>query len=290
MQQKNFPTFQWIDLTSPTAAQLQEISERFGLDANLVEDSLEYGHLPKFERLEKDTFIILRGYSAGEGERVTAVGELSNKIAFFLRPDRLITVHRAPFSFLEKIVDEATSSESLMLDIINGLLSTYEAPLGWQRQTVDRFEKEIFLKNGRAVSIEALYFEKNKARLSKKILQLTQGVLNQLTVQPENASDLQDLKETTISLLLGFEEVVEESNALLNSYLSVTAQKNNDVMKLLTIFSVFFLPLTFIAGIYGMNFENMPELTWEVGYFLTLGVMAVVALVIYLWFKRRRIL
>lgn len=61
-------------------------------------------------------------------------------------------------------------------------------------------------------------------------------------------------------------------------------------MKLLTIFSAFFLPLTFVAGIYGMNFENMPELKWRSGYFLTLGIMLFIALVIYFWFKRKRIL
>jgi magnesium transporter len=89
---------------------------------------------------------------------------------------------------------------------------------------------------------------------------------------------------------LVFDEVSEDANNLLNTYLSVNAQKSNDVMKLLTIFSAFFLPLTFIAGIYGMNFENMPELKWHAGYFLTLGVMLAVAVFIYLWFRRKHIL
>jgi magnesium transporter len=59
---------------------------------------------------------------------------------------------------------------------------------------------------------------------------------------------------------------------------------------LLTIFSAFFLPLTFIAGIYGMNFNNMPELRWETGYFVILAVMLFIAIVIFWWFKRKRIL
>ena len=117
-----------------------------------------------------------------------------------------------------------------------------------------------------------------------------QNVINQVEVSDKSKSALQDIKDKILSLILSYDEVSEDSNNLLNTYLSVNAQKNNDVMKLLTIFSAFFLPLTFIAGIYGMNFENMPELTWQAGYFLTLGVMAIVAMVIYVWFKRKRII
>jgi magnesium transporter len=61
-------------------------------------------------------------------------------------------------------------------------------------------------------------------------------------------------------------------------------------MKLLTVFSAFFLPLTFIVGVYGMNFENMPEITWKYGYFTILMVMLIVVLVIFFWFKRKKIM
>ena len=111
-----------------------------------------------------------------------------------------------------------------------------------------------------------------------------------MEVSDRSRSALQDIKDRILSLILVYDEVSEDSNNLLNTYLSVNAQKSNDVMKLLTIFSAFFLPLTFIAGIYGMNFENMPELKWPVGYFVTLGVMAVVAIIIFFWFKRKRII
>ena len=124
----------------------------------------------------------------------------------------------------------------------------------------------------------------------RRVLHLTQNVLNQMTVNPRLNSNLQDLKETTLSYLLQYDEIIEEAWAILNSYLSITAQKNNGVMKLLTVFSAFFLPLTFIVGIYGMNFENMPELTWRYGYFYTLALMAVISLIIYLWFRRKKIL
>jgi len=75
----------------------------------------------------------------------------------------------------------------------------------------------------------------------------------------------------------------------MHTYLSVTAKKSNDVMKLLTIFSVFFLPLTFLVGVYGMNFDFMPELRWKYGYLFVWIMMVIISLVIYIWFKKRKI-
>jgi magnesium transporter len=74
----------------------------------------------------------------------------------------------------------------------------------------------------------------------------------------------------------------------MNLYISFSAQKTNDVIRVLTVFSVFFLPLTFIVGIYGMNFKYMPELNSKWGYPITLLVMIGVTLSIYLWFKRKK--
>lgn len=72
-----------------------------------------------------------------------------------------------------------------------------------------------------------------------------------------------------------------------DSYLSLNSHQTNRVMKILTIITSIFAPLTFIAGIYGMNYENMPELTWKYGYFLTLGLMGITGISMFIWFKRR---
>lgn len=103
-------------------------------------------------------------------------------------------------------------------------------------------------------------------------------------------SNVQDLKDTIVDLILRTEEVIDDSMLLLNTYMSITAKKSNDVMKLLTVFSAFFLPLTFIAGIYGMNFDIMPELRWKYGYFIILMVMLFIAIIIFMWFKRKKIM
>jgi magnesium transporter len=282
---KTYSNFEWIDLEKPSREELKTLTQPFSIDYNLLEDILEHGHLPKLEKVNDYTFIILRAYSANFTDFFTTVGELSNKIAFFINENRLITIHRAEFDFLKNQSDEYSDSEKLMLSIIDEMLFTYDKPLQIQSEKMDELEKEIFLKNGNSISIESLYYQKSKARILKKVLQLTQNVLGQILVKPESNSLLQDLKETTLRYLMNYDEVIEDANTILNTYLSVTAKKSNDVMKLLTIFSAFFLPLTFLAGIYGMNFDNMPELRWQSGYFFALGGMLIVSIIIYSWLK-----
>jgi magnesium transporter len=80
----------------------------------------------------------------------------------------------------------------------------------------------------------------------------------------------------------------ENTNHLLNIYFNISSQRTNETMRVLTIFSVFFMPLTFIVGIYGMNFHNMPELSWQYGYPATIAAMAIVTIVIYSWFRRKK--
>lgn len=287
---KTFEHFTWTDVYKPTQEELVELTSSYTIDITLFEDILEYGHLPKIEKLHDFTFIILRAHLPSVKENAATVTQLTNKIAFFVNEKDLITVHRADFDFITNRGGDYDSSEELMLDIINEVLMSYDQPLELQNEKMDDFERAIFLRGGQTISIESLYYQRSKARICRKVLQLTQTVLNQVNVKPTLNTLLQDTKETTLNFVLQYDELIEDANTILHSYMSVTAQKNNDVMRLLTIFSAFFLPLTFIVGIYGMNFDHMPELRWQNGYFYSLGMMASVCVIIWLWFKRKKIM
>jgi magnesium transporter len=138
--------------------------------------------------------------------------------------------------------------------------------------------------------LEELYFIKSQSRILKKVLHITQSVMEQSVDNFSASYQYQDIKDELLNLLTYNDESVENANQLMTTYLSISDQKNNEVVRLLTIFSAFFLPLTFIAGVYGMNFRFMPELNWKWGYFFSIGFMLLVVLVIYLWFRRKRIL
>lgn len=285
-----FDDFEWIDLQNPTESEFDSVEFPFDIDANFLEDVFEIGHLPKIERTPEYTFIILRAYTATDSEKIIKVEQLSSKVAFFINKKSLVTIHKASFSFMEKVSPDFKSTDEVALRLFSELLMNYEQSILNQTDRMDEFEQNIFLEGGGDLSIEKLYYEKSKARLVKKILLISQDVLSQLSVSDELASTLQDLKDTLLHLTLNAEEVVEDANSLLNSHMTFTAQKNNDVMKLLTVFSAFFLPLTFIVGVYGMNFREMPELSFKYGYYVTWLVMLIISVLIYIWFKRKKIL
>jgi magnesium transporter len=99
---------------------------------------------------------------------------------------------------------------------------------------------------------------------------------------------LQDVMDQHLKMQALCNQVLDDVTNLMNLNFSYSSQRINEVMKILTMFSVFFMPLTFIAGIYGMNFEYMPELTKKWGYPAVLILMMVIAVVIYQWFKKKK--
>lgn len=287
---RTFPTFSWTDIQQPSRESLDMIAQQHQLDVFQIKDSLEHGHLPKFEKQPNYNFLILRAFTGTIQEGDTTIHALSNKIAFFYNGTKIISIHRSPFDFLRNIQQSFDSPEHLLLYLVHKMVETYKAPLHELDEMMENFERTIFLKDYTKVSLEDLYFLKSQARILKKLLLVFQNVVQQVEVSSRQQTALQDIKDSLLSLVLSYDEVLENAHSLLNTYHSVSAQKNNDIIRLLTVFSAFFLPLTFLVGIYGMNFENMPELSWPMGYYLSLGLMVVICVVIYLWFKRKRIL
>ena len=290
---RQFSSFHWLDVKSPSEEQFAEIAKEYNLEIFAVKDSLEPGHLPKIEKIKDFNFVILRAYTANENDNISTVEELSNKVAFFYNEKQLITIHRTPFTFLENLSKPDRNYNSvydLLIMIFKQIVLTYTGPSQWQTNQIDEVEKTIFLKKDSKISLEDLYYQKAETRISKKLLVLTQNVINQIVVPEKNQTPLQDVKDNLVKLILEYEEALENAYNLMHTYLSVTAQKSNDVMKLLTIFSAFFLPLTFIVGVYGMNFDFMPELRWKYGYLNVIIFMTLLSLIIYIWFKRKKIL
>src|SRR5690606_2776905 len=124
----------------------------------------------------------LRAYSAPEHTTMPTVERLTNKIAFFITKNQVITVHRVNFPFLEKLTFSYKSPMELVLEIINEMVDSYIAPVELQSSRMDELENMIFLKNSNSISLEELYYQKSKARISKKLLVISQNIITQLIV------------------------------------------------------------------------------------------------------------
>jgi magnesium transporter len=290
VKEKAFDSFTWIDIEDANKKELEIIASKYNLSYFLMKDSLDIGHLPKYEQLHKHDFFIFRAYTSTINLNIDEIGEMSNKIAFFIFEDKLITIHRAHFSFLNIHEEKHIKISELFLRIVGYMIESFKKPTIELSNKITQIEKTIFLKDYRVVLIEELYFIKSQARILKKIISITESIILQTQDKYKVSYIFQDIQDQLLNLLTINEESLENSTQLMNTYLSLSDQKNNEVVRLLTIFSVFFLPLNFIAGVYGMNFSFMPELNWKLGYVFALSLMAIVVIVIYLWFRRKRIL
>ncbi len=288
--EKKFESFTWIDIEHPNKTDLEKIALEHNLNHHLVKDSLEKGHLPKYEKYNNVDFYIFRAYTSDVRLQIDKVEEMSNKVAFFMAQGKLITIHRTPFNFLQIEEDPKLTMDVLFLKIIGSMLETYKKPTTDLALKISDIEKTIFLKDHRNVLLKELYYIKSQSRILRKVLHITQAVVEQIKVNEHQSSFYQDIRDQLLQFSTVIDECVENANQLMTTYLSISEQKNNEVVRLLTIFSAFFLPLTFIVGVYGMNFDFMPELKWKHGYIFAITLMLTVVFVIYIWFRRKKIL
>ncbi|MCX6303609.1 MAG: magnesium transporter CorA [Bacteroidetes bacterium] len=285
----------WIDITDPTHAELKEYSKQYNLEYYSLADCLEPAHLPKKETLQDFTFIILRVYD-DKAKNPSSIQEMSHKIAIYYNDKVVLTIHRVHAAIIEEIrakyLETGVISEpsEIVTKIMYYTIKSYEANAISLSEKIDRMEKLVFVGRQTRITLEHLYYLKNTCRLNRRIISLSKEVILQHTTTEKDAGALQDVKDLLQKLSLSFDETHDDAANLSTIYLSIVSLKTNDVMKLLTIFSVFFMPLTFIAGIYGMNFDVMPELRWKLGYPLILIVMSLISFVIFWWFKRKKIL
>ena len=293
-QQVASENIKWIDVCNPSNAEVIELSKEYNLNRHIVQDSLQPEHLPKYEVVEDVNFMILR-FNVNTGScNAATIQELTDKITIFYTDELLITIHKTTAPFLEPIrkrfqaAGKLISTTEVLSKIAWNALETFDERANYLSEQVDIYESQIMQRKTHHSQMHALYLIKREASLAHKVLVLMQEPINHIFPKLGEEPMVQDVKDQHLKMKTLYGQVLEDVNNLMNLFLSLSAQKTNDVMKVLTIFSVFFMPLTFIAGIYGMNFEFMPELKQKWGYPGVLLLMALVALFIYVYFKKKK--
>jgi magnesium transporter len=289
------PQFRWIDVVAPTHAELEGLAAEYQIHPLAVQDCLEPEHLPKYERLGAVTFVILRAYDEKATPDVDTVHTLTRKVAIFFSDRFVITVHRAEQRFLEELKRVAppapSASELLVLAIANGAIDTFWKPLDDAEARIASIEDSQEQAGSRRSFVHEVFHLKRRINAIRSTSRHILEALKKLTAGGEgpmpSSPRLNDLRENAESLYFATDEILEDANSLLSLTLAAADHEANQVTKVLTIFAAFFLPLTFIVGVYGMNFDVMPELRWRYGYPAVLVAMAAISAAIYLWFRRK---
>ncbi len=304
--EKSEPRFIWLDAVDPTAEELAELGADYGLHPLAVNDCLDPEHLPKYEAFENHAFVILRAIDETADRTADSVQALTRKIAVFYGSGFLITIHRKDQAWLTALQQrclvglpnkQAMRSEGvqahLLTQLFNAALDTYLRPLEAVEGRLDLFDAKVFEGQNDPgptfrSDLREIHLAKRQVTLCKRLLWRTVDVTQRMVPAAGRAATLfRDVQENAESYHFYADELLDDANTLLNVQLALASHRTSEVMRVLTVFSVFFLPLTFIVGVYGMNFDYMPELRHHFGYPGVLGFMLVVTAVIYRWFHRR---
>ncbi|KNZ71152.1 Mg2 transporter protein CorA family protein [Thermincola ferriacetica] len=290
--------FLWLDLVEPTEEELQDVAGRFGLHTTSLEDCLDPIHQPKFEKVQNTVFIILRAYDTRSRLQTDSIHKITRKLAIFLGNNFIITVHRSELDFVNELKDEwknrcardekSESNLIILLGLVKGAVYSYSLAFEKLEEAIEGYEGKIFTNDDTPVNIKEIHEFRSKVSAIRRVLrQLYDVILKIDDYTDEFAPVYQDIRERLERYLMLTDALREASNDILNTHISLASHRTNEVIRVLTIFSVFFLPLTFIVGIYGMNFKYMPELKTTYGYPSTWLVMVLITAGIYTWFKRR---
>ncbi len=300
-QEPEKPGRQWIDICAPTEQELTDLKTQFNLNPSQLQNCLEPGHLPKHEELGSTTFLIIRSYDPHAEWKQDSVQSMTRKLALFLGDGFLVSIHRSPQAFLDHVIAKRTASSQpmylqvVLLEILMAAVETYHEPLEALEGRVHGFEQSILAQQQALANWEEVYRTKCRLTVIKRILWHMMNTVQKFVPHSElNLPLNQNLRERIESLQFFADSLLDDLNSLLNVQMALASHhaneasiRTNEVMRVLTMFSAFFLPITFLVGVYGMNFEFMPETHWRYGYFALLIVLGLTAGITLRWFRKK---
>ncbi|WHF52274.1 CorA family divalent cation transporter [Chryseobacterium gotjawalense] len=286
---------EWIDVESPTKEDLVFLHERYDINYLLLEDTTDANHLPKFEQDGNVNFFLMRENTQLERSNLNTISDISTKLGIFLFDHVIITIHRlknrSVYELKKEIVlpqNDHIARDEIALNLALKVIKSYDDESKNLLEIMDQIESEIFLKTTNHTNhIRRLYRLKRKSGLNTRILNISTVWVDKFKVLQLDDTVVTDLKDKHKDVIADFEHLNTQVTSLISMFLAMSDQKANQVMKVLAIYSMYFFPITFIAGIYGMNFVFMPELNVKYGYYFTLGLMGIITLITFVYVRKK---
>lgn len=287
--------FIWVGLHEPSHDEMATVAETLGLHRLAVEDAVHSHQRPKLERYDDDVFMVLKTLWYVDEQDAVETGE----IAIFVGKHYVVTVRHGEGSELgvtRRALEEHTEvlghgPYAVLYSVCDRVVDAYEGVASELQNDVDEIELSVFSDRRSSGDAQRIYtlkrelseFRRAVVPLREPLTRFAQGTVAGLPA--EAAAFFRDVADHAIRV----HEQVETLDTLLSSahdaYMArISVQQNDDMRKISAWVAIAAVP-TMIAGVYGMNFENMPELTWEYGYFLVVGIMLIACGMMYRAFK-----
>ncbi|HEX2834016.1 MAG TPA: magnesium/cobalt transporter CorA [Thermoanaerobaculia bacterium] len=287
----------WVDIQHPIHEVIEPLlEERFGFHELATEDSLSVNTLPKYDSFPDYDFFIFRTVDVNVSDHAAE----TYKIAAFLGRNFLITVHKQELRSIDDVCNRLRADrrllqrgpDFLLYSIVDGMVDAHFPLVEQIEEAVDDLQDRIF-ENADETHLDELLHLKRDINVLRRHTLPQRELLNQISrgdalfVQQPHLIYFRDVYDHMYRISETIDVDRDQMTGTMDAYLSVVANRTNEIMKVLTIFSATMLPLTLIAGIYGMNFDHMPELHWLHGYPFALGLMIGTGLMMLGWFAVR---
>lgn len=289
----------WLNYHSMECKQeIQELCDALGIDKLLQEDLFCGTKRPRLE--EYDGYVFFSILSALPKER-SDFGLRIERISFLMGSNYLISFQERRSDHFPEVRERLEMKKGkirfrgpdfLLFRMLEAIVDNYYEVL---EEIADRTEdlERLLVRFQRSDILRQIEWQKRKLIELRKIVMPIRELVTQMErtenelFSRDNRHYFQDLKDSCVVVIEEIDSQKLILEGLVNLYYAAQGQKMNEIMKVLTVFSVVFIPLTFIAGVYGMNFEYMPELKWTNGYYYALGAMGVIGAGLLLLFWKR---
>ena len=282
----------WVDFENPTDEEIKILEDLFHFHPLAIEDCLHFLQRPKLEYYDTYNFFVTHCLDKEDLD--------VEEINIFVGENFVVSFHQEASENINAAFDEFIGNEKFYSEgpvkvthmIMDKIVDEYFPAVYNIEDRINEIDDDT--KN---YSIKYLLSRVFDIRGDLLKIRRTVNSMRDLLYRVLNSSHLESFKDKHVYFrdiydhLLKLSDMIESNLEvtadLRDSYLAINANKMNSIMMVLTVITTIFIPLTFIAGIYGMNFVNMPELQWRYGYFITLGVMGVIAVSMIYWFKNK---
>lgn len=288
----------WVNVNGLNdTRKIENLGRHFGLHTLVLEDIVNTEQRPKIEQHGDYLFLVSKMLFYNADNEFT-----KEHINIILGKNYVLTFQEADEAVFSPLRERISSSKGrirtrkadfLMYSILDAIIDYYFDIIENIGDQIQLMEDELVLRNPRKDIAKDIQFLKRKILKIRKAALPLREVIKQLEssthplIEQDTKNYLRDLNDHIIQVGENIEIYREMTWSLMDMYMSIISNKMNEVMKVLTIMASIFIPLTFIVGVYGMNFKYMPELDTHYGYFVVWGIMVFVTLLMIWYFKRK---